>query len=87
MKVNTVLHHEVSKFQDVLVFNSTSHGNVLALDGIIQCTEFDEFCYQEMISHLPLNAHACPKKVPETVIIGVNYRRRRWWRVARSMQT
>lgn len=33
------------------------------LDGAIQCTEFDEFSYQEMISFLPLNAHANPQRV------------------------
>lgn len=33
------------------------------LDGIIQCTERDEFAYQEMISFLPLCCHPSPKKV------------------------
>lgn len=35
----------------------------LVLDGIIQCTERDEFSYQEMISFLPLCCHPNPKKV------------------------
>lgn len=35
----------------------------LALDGIIQCTQRDEFSYQEMISFLPLCCHPNPKKV------------------------
>ncbi|KAK2557384.1 Spermidine synthase [Acropora cervicornis] len=46
---------------------ATSHGKVLVLDGVIQCTESDEFSYQEMITFLPLNSHPCPKKV---LIIG-----------------
>ena len=29
--------------QDVLVFASETYGNVLVLDGVIQCTERDEF--------------------------------------------
>ena len=33
------------------------------LDGGIQVTERAEFTYQEMIAHLLLNAHSCPKKV------------------------
>ena len=37
------------------------------MDGIIQCTEKDEFSYQEMISFLPLACHPNPKKV---LIIG-----------------
>ncbi|PFH60813.1 hypothetical protein XA68_10274 [Ophiocordyceps unilateralis] len=63
LKVEKVLHHEKSKFQDVLVFKSTDYGNVLVLDNVIQCTERDEFAYQEMIAHLPLNSHPNPKKV------------------------
>lgn len=42
--------------QDVCVFQSPSFGKVLLLDGVIQCTERDEFSYQEMITHLPLCA-------------------------------
>lgn len=42
--------------QDVCVFQSPSFGKVLLLDGVIQCTEQDEFSYQEMIAHLPLCA-------------------------------
>ncbi|XP_038078487.1 spermidine synthase-like [Patiria miniata] len=63
LKVKEVLFHEKSKFQDVLVFESENYGNVLVLDGVIQCTERDEFSYQEMITHLPLNSHPNPKKV------------------------
>lgn len=42
---------------------SFAHGRTLILDGIIQCTEKDEFSYQEMISFLPLCAHPNPKTV------------------------
>jgi hypothetical protein len=45
LKVKEVLHHEKSKYQDVLVFESTDHGTVLVLDNVIQCTERDEFSY------------------------------------------
>ncbi|KAI8871381.1 spermidine synthase [Ramicandelaber brevisporus] len=63
LQVNEVLHREKSKYQDVLVFESTNYGNVLVLDGAIQATERDEFSYQEMIAHLPLNSHPNPRKV------------------------
>lgn len=63
LRVNQVLHHEKSKFQDVLVFESSHHGNVLVLDNVIQCTERDEFSYQEMIAHLALMSHPKPEKV------------------------
>jgi spermidine synthase len=62
LQVKEILFHEKS-LQDVLVFQSVNHGNVLVLDGVIQCTERDEFAYQEMIAHLPLNSHPNPKKV------------------------
>ncbi|CAH0549662.1 unnamed protein product [Brassicogethes aeneus] len=63
LEVTEPLYSGKSDFQDVLVFKSKKHGNVLVLDGAIQCTEFDEFSYQEMITFLPLNAHGNPQKV------------------------
>lgn len=67
LQVRRILHAEQSKYQDVLVFESETYGNVLVLDGAIQCTERDEFSYQEMIAHLPINSHPDPKRV---LIIG-----------------
>jgi hypothetical protein len=63
LKVKNVIHHEKSKYQDVLIFESTDYGTVLVLDNVIQCTERDEFAYQEMITHLAMNSHPNPKKV------------------------
>ncbi|KAK5987523.1 Spermidine synthase [Cladobotryum mycophilum] len=63
LKVKKVLAHEKSKYQDVLIFESTDYGNVLVLDNVIQATERDEFSYQEMITHLALNSHPDPKRV------------------------
>ena len=63
LKVEEVLDHHRSLFQDVLVFRSSHHGTVLVLDGVIQVTERDEFSYQEMITHIPMYAHVNPKKV------------------------
>ncbi|THV02830.1 spermidine synthase [Dendrothele bispora CBS 962.96] len=63
LKVNKILHVEKSLFQDVLVFESETYGNVLVLDGAIQCTERDEFSYQEMITHLPMASHPNPERV------------------------
>ncbi|KIM26031.1 hypothetical protein M408DRAFT_73440 [Serendipita vermifera MAFF 305830] len=63
LKVNRILYAGKSLYQDVLVFESETYGNVLVLDGVIQCTERDEFSYQEMIAHIPLASHPNPKKV------------------------
>jgi hypothetical protein len=49
LKVKEVLHHEKSKYQDVLIFESTDYGTVLVLDNVIQCTERDEFSYVTII--------------------------------------
>eukprot|EP00795_Rhopilema_esculentum_P007127 gene7127-12782_t len=67
LEVEEVLYSGKSQYQDILVFKSKTYGNVLVLDGVIQCTDKDECAYQEMISLLPLNAHPNPKKV---LIIG-----------------
>jgi spermidine synthase len=56
-----------SDFQDIVIFESTSHGRVMVLDGVIQITERDEFVYQEMLTHVPLLAHGDAKNV---LIIG-----------------
>lgn len=46
-----------------MIFLSETYGRVLILDGVIQCTERDEFGYQEMISQIPLCCHPNPEKV------------------------
>lgn len=43
--------------------SSETYGKVLVLDGVIQCTERDEFCYQELISMIPLCSHPNPERV------------------------
>eukprot|EP01129_Flabellula_baltica_P004704 TRINITY_DN1659_c0_g1_i1.p2 TRINITY_DN1659_c0_g1~~TRINITY_DN1659_c0_g1_i1.p2 ORF type:complete len:294 (-),score=80.83 TRINITY_DN1659_c0_g1_i1:1169-2050(-) len=63
IKVEEILHHEQSEYQDVLVVKTSNNGNCLILDGCIQITEKDECSYQEMIAHLPLFSHPNPKKV------------------------
>lgn len=47
----------------VHVLCSKNFGRVLALDGLYQCAELDEFSYHEMMAHLPLFCHPNPKSV------------------------
>lgn len=63
LKVEKILFQGKSKYQDVLVFQSSTYGKVLVLDGVIQVTDRDECAYQEMITHLPLCSIQNPKKV------------------------
>ncbi|KAJ6898897.1 potassium transporter 12 family protein [Populus alba x Populus x berolinensis] len=63
LKVEKILFQGKSDYQNVMVFQSSTYGKVLVLDGVIQLTERDECAYQEMITHLPLCSIANPKKV------------------------
>ncbi|KAJ0989628.1 hypothetical protein J5N97_007984 [Dioscorea zingiberensis] len=63
LKVEQILFQEKSQYQNVMVFQSSTYGKVLVLDGVIQVTERDECAYQEMITHLPLCSIPKPKKV------------------------
>ncbi|KAK6455498.1 Spermine/spermidine synthase-domain-containing protein [Scheffersomyces xylosifermentans] len=63
LEIDQILFHIESQYQDILIFKSTNFGNVLVLNGIVQCTEKDEFAYQELITHLPIMSHPSPKKV------------------------
>ncbi|KAJ9140346.1 hypothetical protein P3X46_031005 [Hevea brasiliensis] len=62
-KVEKVLFHGKSEYQDLFVFQSPAHGKIVILNGAIQLTEKDEFVYQEMLTHLPLCSIPNPKKV------------------------
>ncbi|AQS85447.1 MAG: polyamine aminopropyltransferase [Acetobacter aceti] len=66
-RVGKELARVKSPFQDIVVFESDSHGRVLMLDGVVQITEADEFVYQEMLTHVPLFTHPDPRRV---LIIG-----------------
>jgi len=56
-----------SALQDIVIFESPTHGRVMVLDGVIQITERDEFVYQEMLAHVPLLAHG---SAADVLIIG-----------------
>lgn len=66
-EIRKVLFEGRSKYQKVGVFESGRFGRILALDGVVQCTEGDEFVYHEMLTHLPILAHG---KVESVLIIG-----------------
>lgn len=61
------LYEGKSEYQDILLFTHKAFGRVLALDGVVQTTEWDEPHYHEMLNHVPLLAHPNPKNV---LIIG-----------------
>ena len=55
--IDQVLFHEKTAHQDLIIFENAALGRVMALDGVVQTTERDEFIYHEMLTHVPLLAH------------------------------
>ena len=62
-----VLHETKTEHQHLVIFDNPEFGRVLALDGVVQTTERDEFIYHEMLAHVPILAHGLAKNV---LIIG-----------------
>lgn len=67
IRIKQILFQERTEHQDLLIFESHDWGRVLTLDGIVQTTTGDEFCYHEMIVHVPIMAHGDAREV---LIIG-----------------
>lgn len=67
LQIEEVLFEGRTAFQDAVIFRNPRFGRVLTLDGVIQTTENDEFCYHEMITHVPIVAHGEARRV---LIIG-----------------
>ncbi|MGA7510349.1 MAG: polyamine aminopropyltransferase [Erwinia billingiae] len=65
--VDKILYREQTGHQDLVIFENAALGRVMALDGVVQTTERDEFIYHEMMTHVPLLAHGAAKRV---LIIG-----------------
>jgi spermidine synthase len=65
--VDKILYREQTGHQDLVIFENAELGRVMALDGVVQTTERDEFIYHEMMTHVPLLAHGAAKHV---LIIG-----------------
>jgi spermidine synthase len=67
LHIDEILFEGRTAFQDALIFRNSRLGRVLTLDGVVQTTEMDEFCYHEMIAHVPIVAHGDARRV---LIIG-----------------
>ncbi|MEX0874242.1 MAG: polyamine aminopropyltransferase [Actinomycetota bacterium] len=62
-----LLHAEQTPFQKLEIFDHPHFGRVLVLDGLIQTTQSDEFCYHEMLVHPALTSL---ERVERVLIIG-----------------
>ncbi|MBO3275626.1 polyamine aminopropyltransferase [Pseudomonas schmalbachii] len=61
--VDKMLHEVRTEHQHLVIFENARMGRVMALDGVIQTTEADEFIYHEMLTHVPILAHGAAKRV------------------------
>ncbi|WP_248799584.1 polyamine aminopropyltransferase [Pseudomonas sp. MWU13-2105] len=66
-RMDKLLHEVRTGHQHLVIFENARMGRVMALDGVIQTTEADEFIYHEMLTHVPIFAHGSAKRV---LIIG-----------------
>eukprot|EP01084_Bolivina_argentea_P261600 442145_1 len=62
-KVKKLLLNTKTEYQDIMIFDSTNHGRVLLLDGVIQLTDSDEFIYHEMMVHPTMFTHLNPQNI------------------------
>ena len=65
--VEDVYYEHKTEHQHIIIFHNSKFGRVMALDGIIQTTERDEFIYHEMLTHVPIFSHG---SVENVLIIG-----------------
>jgi spermidine synthase len=63
LKVSNTIFQRRSPWQKILIVDTPEYGRALVLDGAIQLTERDEFCYSEMMAHVPLCSHPRPTRV------------------------
>jgi spermidine synthase len=66
-EVEEVICQRQTRHQELLIFKSPYFGRVLALNGVVQLTERDEYFYHEMLAQVALHAHPSPADV---LIIG-----------------
>ena len=63
LSMDRVLFRSSTGQQELLIFENRLFGRVLALDGIVQTTEGDEFIYHEMLTHVPILGHGRASRV------------------------
>lgn len=67
LSIDERLYEQQTDHQHLIIFQNRFFGRVMALDGIVQTTERDEFIYHEMMVHVPMLAHGNATRV---LIIG-----------------
>ncbi|WP_295164610.1 polyamine aminopropyltransferase [uncultured Buchnera sp.] len=65
--IDKILYQKKNKYHDIIIFQNSIMGRIMAIDGVVQTTEKDEFIYHEMLTHVPIFYHGLIKNV---LIIG-----------------
>jgi spermidine synthase len=63
LKVSQTLFSGASEYQQLDIVETEEFGRMMLLDGLVMCTERDEFVYHDMITHPALFTHPDPKQV------------------------
>lgn len=63
IKINKIIDTFDSEFQRIEIYETKSFGRMLVIDGVVMCTEWDEYAYHEMIAHVPMCVHPNPESV------------------------
>jgi spermidine synthase len=63
LKATRIVHSARSRYQSIVIFDSTDHGRVLSIDGLVMTSERDEYMYHEMLVHVPMFTHPRPSRV------------------------
>lgn len=63
LKTSGTLFSGKSEFQQLDILETLEYGRMMLLDGLVMCTERDEFVYHDMIAHPALFTHPDPKQV------------------------
>lgn len=64
-----LIHSEKTPYQKLEVYEHDFMGKVLALDDILQTTQWDEFVYHEMLAHVPLLGRKSAGRAEASVLI------------------
>ncbi len=69
IRITQTVYQGHTGLQEIHVLDTLAYGRALALDGIVQTTERDEFIYHEMIAQVPMLSHAAAGGGAKRVLI------------------
>jgi spermidine synthase len=67
LKLKQKVHEEQSPYQRLEIYETTTFGHLMVIDGCVMLTQRDNFIYHEMMAHPALHTHPDPRRV---LIIG-----------------